>query len=800
MLIGIDGQTLESPDANRGIGVYLSGLLQALERYGRHRYCLLRWGNVQSARGFPSERLAAVEGRTVGCTLSQRRSAAARGWMRSHHADILFNPNPLQPAVEALSRPGLWPYVATVHDLTPLALGEQVFGVGGTSAMLAYRRRVEQLRTNADFLVCDSAATAAECREHLGFADDRLFVVHLAPGELFKPVEADTCSRSLAALGLDPCRPFLLSVGGFNAKKNFSHVVDAVTALRSSGLKDVDLVVAGPISPEEQRTIVSGIKRATLQSGIRFLGRVSDEALASLYTAAAALVFPSLHEGFGLPILEAMACGCPVVTSNISSMPEVAGDAALLCDPASVESISEAIASVLNTDSLRDKLRQAGFARASAFTWEKTAADMERVFDAVSARANGAAPRISSERLKIAWVSPFPPLQGGVAKYSENLAPALGRRFEVNCVTPADLENSALDSRAYDFTFYNMGNNTAQFAAIYETMKTAPGVTILHDLNIHGFLLDHLVRNPSHPASTGVHPYLTELCLAHGKVGEEVARGVLEAGALPDIPALPCHRIITSRSQAVIVHSAWALKQLECNGDPAPLFRLPQWLELPEVPAPARVNEVRASLQVAPDELLIVTAGYLEPSRRTDVILLALRVARDRGARLRLMTVGSMNPSHQEYLERLASELGIDAAVSMAGYATSDSDFLSYLAAADVVVHLRHPTNGESSSTVLRALALERPVIVSRCDSYAELPDECCWKVDPGRHEVELLARYFLALSGDPGLRQEMGRIGKRMVMEQHSTDAVVSRLSVIIDCLVQQRSWRNSSAGIATN
>ena len=176
-------------------------------------------------------------------------------------------------------------------------------------------------------------------------------------------------------------RPYLFSVGTIQPRKNYTRIIQALAQLRSQGY-DLDLVIAGGRGWLES-PIYQTVQATHMQNYVHFIGFADEADLPALYSNAECLLFPSLYEGFGLPILEAMACGVPVVTSNVSSLPEVAGDAALLVDPYDVEPIAFAIQRVLDDTSLRTALVQKGYARAASFTWERSAQHLHQIYSAM---------------------------------------------------------------------------------------------------------------------------------------------------------------------------------------------------------------------------------------------------------------------------------------------------------------------------------------------------------------------------------------------------------------------------------
>lgn len=167
--------------------------------------------------------------------------------------------------------------------------------------------------------------------------------------------------------------PYLLCVSNRKRHKNEFRVVEAFS--RSGLSSEIRLVFTGASTAE----LSEFIERNHVTAQVFFTGVVPEEKLPSLYRGAVALVFPSLYEGFGLPVLEAMACGTPVVTANVTALPEVAGDAALLVDPTSVEQIAEAIRQIVSETALRQQLRERGLSRAARFSWESTTARVHQL-------------------------------------------------------------------------------------------------------------------------------------------------------------------------------------------------------------------------------------------------------------------------------------------------------------------------------------------------------------------------------------------------------------------------------------
>lgn len=260
-------------------------------------------------------------------------------------------------------------YVVTVHDVIPLILPETFT----PRHRLVVRLALARVRRKADLVVVPSHAVKRDVVRRVGLPEDRVVVTHEGCEPRFRPVRSAAARRDVAArYGLPP--RYVLAVGTLEPRKNLTTLLEAFARLRRDGEVDADLrlVLAGARGWLDE-PIFATVRSLGLEDAVRFTGFVDDADLPAVYSGAALFVFPSLHEGFGLPLLEAMACGVPVVTSNISSMPEVAGDAAVLVDPRDTDGLAAAIARLLRDEALRDGLREAGIARARQFSWEATA-------------------------------------------------------------------------------------------------------------------------------------------------------------------------------------------------------------------------------------------------------------------------------------------------------------------------------------------------------------------------------------------------------------------------------------------
>lgn len=384
MRIGIDYTAATHQQA--GIGRYTRGLVRALaELDRRHEYVLFVTGgkghgleartfdvrsempdNFQIRRAPLSDRLWAVVWHRMGIPLPVEVFTGS--------VDLFHSPDYLLPPLRVGRR------VVTIHDLSFLRYPE-----GAEPSLRRYLiRAVPDAVRRANLVLADSQNTKRDVIELLEVAPDTVEVLYPGVDDKFRPVgneQALDRVRDLYGLTF----PFILSVGTLEPRKNLGLLIHAYGTLRKMGNLPHKLVVAG-----RKGWLYDGVFRKvdqlSLGDDVVYLGYVPDEDLPKLYNLAEVFVFPSLYEGFGLPPLEAMACGTPVITSESSSLPEVVGEAGLMVPADDRKALAEAMRELLSDRSLRDKLARRGVRQARKFTWQaagqRVLAIYERLLDA----------------------------------------------------------------------------------------------------------------------------------------------------------------------------------------------------------------------------------------------------------------------------------------------------------------------------------------------------------------------------------------------------------------------------------
>ena len=361
-----------------GIGRYTRGLVNALARLDTpHQFRLLVLGRF-GARSFPTQLPDNFKLRTV--PLSDRWATVI--WHRLNlplpvellagRADLFHGPSFTLP-------PSFAPSLLTVHDLSFLRYPEGAF-----PPLVAWlSKAVPRSLNRARHVLADSQNTRIDLIELMDVSPERITVIGAGVDEPFRPVTDPAHLAQVRARYRLPDR-FILGISTLEPRKNFIGLIAAFNQLAAGqpAAADVHLVIAGG-KGWLYEPIFAAAEASPVRDRIHFAGFVADEDLPALYSLAEMLAFPSHYEGFGIPVLEAMACATPVVCADNSSLPEVAGQAALLIDAADVEGLAHAMARLLVEASLREGLIARGLAQVKRFTWENAARRLLAVYEAV---------------------------------------------------------------------------------------------------------------------------------------------------------------------------------------------------------------------------------------------------------------------------------------------------------------------------------------------------------------------------------------------------------------------------------
>lgn len=616
----------------------------------------------------------------------------------------------------------------------------------------------------ANLLFAISESSRQEGIEYLGFPAENSINISTAADPHFKPLFISKSREDELRLkyGLD--RQFMMYTGGIDYRKNIEGLIRAYSRLPKSLRATHQLAVVCSVKTASRTALQKLAKEQGLKHDELILtGFVPDLDLVHLYNLCKAFVFPSIHEGFGLPALEAMSCGKAVIGSNNSSLPEVIGNDNALFDPNNDESITEKIAQVLSDPTFRKQLEQHGHSQSKKFTWDdcakKTLAAIENWSEREHKNTNYSIR--NKKRPKLAYISPIPPERSGISDYSAELLPELARHYDIDVIVNQEkvvsqpiLANCNLrdvkwfrtNANSYDRVLYHFGNNHLH-QHMFGLLKEIPGIVVLHD-----FFLSGIIR---HMDLTGYAPNLwnTSIYRDHGYVALAARHTGDGYHVIWDYPN---NLSVINNSLGVIVHSEssrrltskWYGERLAEDLDVIPLLR--------SKAKNIDRNLARLELNIPQDAFVTCSFGFLSPTKLNKRLLDAwLSSDLFRNKKCYLFFVGQNNG--EAYGADLLQTINSSAARSRI-YITGWTDteiFHKYLAATDIAVQLRTLSRGETSAAVLDCMNYGIPTIINAHGSLSDLPPKSVWMM-PDEFSNDQLSEALDTLLVDSARRNDL--------------------------------------------
>lgn len=656
-----------------------------------------------------------------------------------------------------------------------------------------YIRKLHELG-RFDTVLCISEATRRAAIDLLGLQPEKLATIHAGVADEYFDIRH--------GLPLDPAiasrygirDDYVLYTGNGDPRKNLGGAIEAFAGLPAAQRARTQLVLNQVGDVAALRTLA---RRAGLaEDRVVVTGHVSDRDLVELIASCSVFFFPSLYEGFGLPVLEAMACGAPAICGDNSSLPEVMGRADAMFDAARPESASAKLAEVLGDAAFRDELARSGRERARAFTWRRSAGIALEAWDEAQARQRR---RIASAggmpRPRVALVTPLPPERTGIADYVMELLPALRGAMDIELYTTAPLDSLQGDPQChlarpwtrleedaarFDHVIYQVGNSPFH-SHMLELMRRVPGTVVLHDF----FLSSLLGYLDEHEQREGL--FAAELERSHG--AGAIQRLHLPGGRAEAVHAWPASRLVFDSAESVIVHSQHSVELARAHyggAARAPLRRVPMPQRV-QAADPARRRQARQALGIADATCLVVSFGFLADTKLNLELIDAFATQALLDADARLVFVGE--PDGGEYgrscRERIAAHPARDR-IEITGFASAEL-YATYLRAADVAVQLRARSRGETSKSVLDCMAHGVPVIINDYGSFAELPDNAVVKL-PAAPSPRDVAAGLLRLVEDADGRRRLGATGREYIAREHDPHLVARHYADAVRAAMHRR------------
>ena len=768
--IGIEMFGTQSASRNRGIGRYSRSLVATLLARDRANDYVL-----YAHEGLPTDHIPTAP----NAVLRLLRPDSAHGETTLDHAmerltatnpdglDVLLLLNPLEMDLgfDLPAKPlnGLKMF-AVVYDLIPLLFQEQYFPRWpGPEFVRRYFQGLNRL-LSYDALLAISEATRRDFLSNLGLSPDRVVTIGAASdGRFFVPDRTDPMPAESSALlrVLGITQPFVFSVGAVDYRKNPWGLIDAFTMLPIDLRRAHQLVLTYALSGAGREQVQQYARDRGVADRLVMTDWISDKALRVLYQRCAAFVFPSSYEGFGLPVLEAMHCGAPVVAGNNSSQIEVVGDAGLLFNVADAGELAAQLVRVLDDAGPAGELRDRAVVQARRFQWEKTA---DRALDALTrshapeATVHLRSRRRPAPRPRIAFFSPLPPLSSEVADYSVRLLGELRRRYTIDLYHDAgyvphiglqspdfgcyDYRLFERNARAlgYDALVYQMGNSQYH-AYMYQTLLRHPGIVTLHDLGVADFLVEQ---------ATAV--------IVHSPWCDEQARSRFPA----------CLGKIS-----VVAFGATAL-------DPSPEERL----------------AIRARFGLPQDALIIANLGQVHSANMNAETVAAFAPLARAIPEALLIFVGAENDNGDG--RRAVLELGFQHRVRFLGRQPADVQ-ADLAAITDIGVFMPRPsTYGGTSGALMDLLRLGVPTIVSDVGSFSCCPDSVVRKHRWDPDGLAGLTEALRELAQDRSRRLALGRAALLYVRKNHDWAIAADSYEEIIERTVAERTRPRAGANSA--
>ncbi|MFV0525093.1 MAG: glycosyltransferase [Acidimicrobiales bacterium] len=655
----------------------------------------------------------------------------------------------------AWARTPAWRSVAVVYDLIPALYPD--WYLSHPLAAYSYPVRTATLAT-VDHLLAISEATAADATRLLDIEPDRITVINAGADERFAPADrpAGEVAAALAASGRVPgLQPgYLLLPTGIDPRKNVEASIEAYGRLDPALRRAHQLVVTCRLDDHGRDYLDDLAEKYGVTDDLLATGFVSDADLVTMYQGAHLVAFTSLYEGFGLPVLEAMQCGAPVICSDSSSLVEVQTDPEARFDPSSPASIAAAYERGLTDEGFRRRLVDQV---PPNYSWDDSAARTIPVIERLYAETVGRPAGLPRPRLAV--VTPLPPQGSGIATYAARLLAHLPRFADVTVFTDTDagddgepdahpipdVEIQTVDrfeavtqgGGAFDQVIYFMGNSQFHVGAL-ELLRSHPGVVLFHEARLTN-LYNHLWRrDPDRLAgeTVGGHlaewypdryqPWIEELDTIEAPLAQRF--GILMA------------REVTAAATSVLVHSHYAASLLDIDTGARAEVVFPQ--PCPDVTPVGRADVPAPTIR---------TFGIVDPAKAPERIVAALPLIRSRVPEATVGFVGLIDPAHQRALQDQADAAGVGHAVSFTG-SVGDADFARLQEETAVAVQLREATNGESSAAVAELLARGIPTVVSDLGPAHEYPRDVVVAV-PGLVEPVELADAVVSLLTEPDRR-----------------------------------------------
>ncbi len=655
------------------------------------------------------------------------------------------------------------PTAVVLYDLIPLINSSPY--LDNPDIQQWYEEKIEHLK-RADLLLSISESSKQEALEYLSFSSDSVVNIGTASDAQFKKIDLSEKERDIVLKKYNLNKNYLMYTGGIDHRKNIEGLIRSYALLKQSIRNEHQLAIVCSINDDQKTVLHSLAKSVGLQDEeVIFTGYILEDDLIVLYNLCKAFIFPSWHEGFGLPALEAMNCGAPVIASDRSSLPEVIGLEDALFDSLDDVTMSKKIEQILTDELFREKLLKHGKTQIKKFSWEHSAKEAIKAFEEfldIQVQKKIDKPE---KRLKLAYISPLPPQRSGISDYSAELLPSLVKYYDIdviveqesisddwinkNCIVH-DVEWFKANASIYDRVLYHFGNSPFH-QHMFNLLNEYPGTVILHDFYL-GHIVDHMgILN-------------TELYYSHGY------KPFIDKD--PDfIWNYPVNKRVLDHAKGIIVHSDNSKRLADkWYGDGF----AKDWFTIPLLRVPSESQErekLRKKLGIPIDAFLVCSFGLLSSTKQNQKLLdawLASSLSKDEKSYLIFVGENSSD-EYGNNLESIIQKSAFSSQIKITGWTDTDR-FREYLNIADIGVQLRTMSRGETSAAVLDCMNYGLATIINANGSMADINDEAVYKLADEFTQQELVNALEELYINDKK-RKTLGEKAKDIILKEHAPD-----------------------------
>jgi glycosyltransferase involved in cell wall biosynthesis len=666
----------------------------------------------------------------------------------------------------------------TLYDLIPLIHKDKYMQLHPNLENW-YQEKIEHLK-RSNLCLAISASSRKEAIDYLNISPESIVNISSAVDDIFKPIHFSPSEEKSLRNKHALTKPFIMYTGGFDPRKNIDALIRSFALLPGSLRQKYQLAIVCA-APENERAILQKLI-ASLNlnpKDVIFTGYVPNNDLVSLYNLCDLFIFPSLHEGFGLPALEAMSCGAPTIGSNTSSIPEVIGREDALFDPYNDQSIVEKIFQTLIDDAYRNSLKTHAHEQAKKFSWDDCAKRAISAFEELYESNNNTTTIYinKNDKLKLAYISPLPPAKSGIANYSYELLPELAKYYDIIVVVNQtdiepindycciSIENFKHQAHTFDRIIYQFGNSHFH-DHMFALLEQYPGIVTLHDFFLSG-IIAHMEAHNSSP-----NKWSKELYHAHGY---SAVQSRFHAKDTADIVyQYPCNLSVLEDATGIICHSEFSMNLAQgCYQANAADY----WTKIPHLRKPPvdkpNHKQLKQSLGFSEEDFIVCSFGFLAPTKSNHLLLDAWNASKlSKQHNCLLVFVGALeDPHYQSLINKLIKDSALPNNIKITGFNTSEQ-YNNYLSITDLAVQLRAKSRGETSGAVLDCMNYGIATIVNANGSMAELPKNCV-KLIADQFETNTLKSALEELSDDTKQRRIIGENAKKHIFENHSPEKI---------------------------